>query len=475
MGALLLTLALVVLRASALPLFVEHLLVPALFAGGTTLAAGLFRDLSSHAAAALLTAIACVSATIVPRDWLRMLLGAVAAAFAVVACMPDLHESIELADRSRFWISWHALFALWLLVLYLLQGLVTDGARARLTGAIEPIASGWGLLTLAGLALWSGASFLAGGQLGGASDALDQLNPTALDRLHVDAMRLVSCLLATAAFSTLAWRWPSARRPWCGGVALMLVGLAWLMPTLGAVLLMAATSASSARWRLTVAAGVAAAWIVGSDYYQLTMPLASKAAILTFAGATLAALSWRGWQGWRGLAARIGAARPAAPTRHRQIGVALTLVLVLAVVNTAIWQTEDIIASGQPVLVELAPVDPRSLMQGDYLRLAFRMPDMAPLDTTEMIGAARPHIVAHRDAHGVASLLRVHQNDALGSDEFLIELTPKDGRWILVCDAWFFREGESAHWAKAKYGEFRVTPDGRALLVGLRDAARMPL
>ena len=39
---------------------------------------------------------------------------------------------------------------------------------------------------------------------------------------------------------------------------------------------------------------------------------------------------------------------------------------------------------------------------------------------------------------------------------------------MLVSDAWFFKEGEAARWEKARYGEFRVLPDGRALLVGMR-------
>jgi hypothetical protein len=63
----------------------------------------------------------------------------------------------------------------------------------------------------------------------------------------------------------------------------------------------------------------------------------------------------------------------------------------------------------------------------------------------------------------------------LASDELRIELTPKDGRWVLVSDAWFFKEGEVARWEPAKCGEFRVAPDGKALLVGLRGAALNPL
>jgi uncharacterized membrane-anchored protein len=40
---------------------------------------------------------------------------------------------------------------------------------------------------------------------------------------------------------------------------------------------------------------------------------------------------------------------------------------------------------------------------------------------------------------------------------------------VLVSDAWFFQEGDGERWEAARYGEFRVMPDGRALLVGLAD------
>ncbi|MDE8355606.1 GDYXXLXY domain-containing protein, partial [Klebsiella pneumoniae] len=49
--------------------------------------------------------------------------------------------------------------------------------------------------------------------------------------------------------------------------------------------------------------------------------------------------------------------------------IALGLVLALAVVNLAIVSCERLLAEGEVVLLELAPVDPRSLMQGDYMSL----------------------------------------------------------------------------------------------------------
>ena len=51
----------------------------------------------------------------------------------------------------------------------------------------------------------------------------------------------------------------------------------------------------------------------------------------------------------------------------------LGLVLVLAVVNGRILQTERQLREGELVYLQLAPVDPRSLMQGDYMALNFAL------------------------------------------------------------------------------------------------------
>jgi uncharacterized membrane-anchored protein len=247
----------------------------------------------------------------------------------------------------------------------------------------------------------------------------------------------------------------------------VLVALAWFMPALGAVLLALAVCATSVRWRLATAAGVAAAWIVGAFYYQLDWPLATKAAVLVGAGAVLGALGW-----WAGAVHRVAhqtaAEHEANGSRAARWGIATSVVAVLAVANGGIWQKENLIAHGQPVYVELAPVDPRSLMQGDFMRLNFRMPGEVQARLDGLTTSRRPRMIARRDERGVASLVRLDDGTALAAEEFRFELTPKDGRWILVSDAWFFREGEAQRWQPAKYGEFRVDPSGKALLVGLR-------
>jgi uncharacterized membrane-anchored protein len=77
-------------------------------------------------------------------------------------------------------------------------------------------------------------------------------------------------------------------------------------------------------------------------------------------------------------------------------------------------------------------------------------------------------VVARTDARGIATLLRIDDGRSLAPDEFRIQLVTKHRGWTIATDAWYFKEGESARWAGAKYGEFRIDGNGTALLVGLR-------
>jgi len=468
-GILMLTGAVVVLRSRSVPLFVEQLAVPALLVGGGSLGFGLFRDLHHTTGAAVLCLVSLGVAVLVRGAWLRVLLGAAGAILFVIAGSPLRWRFDGDFALDRFWLSWHLAAAVWLLALWLQRQLRGDAVRARAAAALESVAAGWLLATLAGLAWWSGMTFLVGGSLGGGfvGEVARELGRRAPAAWSLGVRQGLSAVLALAAMLWAVRRWPALGQLAYAGVGLVLVALAWFMPALGAALLALAVCATSARWRLAATAGVAAAWIIGAFYYQLDWPLATKAAVLVGAGAVLGALGW-----WAGAAYRASQAAPAAPENQggatARWGIAASVVAVLAVANVGIWQKEDLIAHGQPVYVELAPVDPRSLMQGDFMRLNFRMPGEVQSRLDGLSSSQRPRMVARRDERGVASLVRLDDGTPLAAEEFRFELTPKDGRWILVSDAWFFREGEAQRWQPAKYGEFRVDTNGKALLVGLR-------
>ena len=146
------------------------------------------------------------------------------------------------------------------------------------------------------------------------------------------------------------------------------------------------------------------------------------------------------------------------------------LALVLTTVNFSIARKEQLLATGRPVLVELAPVDPRSLIQGDYMRLEYRLAEHA-----DASWARDGRMVVRLDDRGVAEFIRAHDGRALGPDELLLQYRRRSGRVRVGSDAFFVQEGHAERYAGAKYGELRVDGSGGSVLVGLRDEALQPL
>jgi uncharacterized membrane-anchored protein len=147
----------------------------------------------------------------------------------------------------------------------------------------------------------------------------------------------------------------------------------------------------------------------------------------------------------------------------RALVIAATL-LVLGAVDGSIVAKERIKRNGEVVLLALAPVDPRSLMQGDYLALRFAIADEIP---AEQSGAAALLV----DERRIATLDPAKRPGALR-----IRYRVRGGRVWLGTNAYFFEENHAADFARARYGEFRVDREsGEAVLTGLRDAELRPL
>lgn len=145
------------------------------------------------------------------------------------------------------------------------------------------------------------------------------------------------------------------------------------------------------------------------------------------------------------------------------------LILVLGAVNAIILQKQRVAEAARLVLLELRPVDPRSLMQGDYMALAFAdAVARPPADIT--LPTAGVAIVA-LDARNVAAFARLDDGAPLAADEARLRFTGRtsDGGLDFGTDAFFFQEGDADRYAQARYGVFRVDEAGNAVLVGLAD------
>jgi uncharacterized membrane-anchored protein len=143
---------------------------------------------------------------------------------------------------------------------------------------------------------------------------------------------------------------------------------------------------------------------------------------------------------------------------------------VLALANHAIYRKEQLLSQGRVVLLELAPVDPRSLMQGDYMALRYKVAD-------EVFGRGRVkdglndgRIVLQVDAQGVGRFVRFDDATPLSPDEVRMRYRIRGEQVKFASNAFFFQEGQGRLYQGARYGEFRVDAKGDALLSGLRGA-----
>ena len=158
------------------------------------------------------------------------------------------------------------------------------------------------------------------------------------------------------------------------------------------------------------------------------------------------------------------------PASLARAGILASFALVAGVAVHAIVGKERTIETGRVVLAELAPVDPRSLMQGDYMALRFAIDNALPHPGRGTSTPAPRYAHLALDAAGRATLAAVAQDLPASSELVAVRIRLRDGRPSIGPNAFFFQEGAADTFVSARWGEFRVGADGTALLTHLRDA-----
>ena len=237
---------------------------------------------------------------------------------------------------------------------------------------------------------------------------------------------------------------------------------------------------------------------LGGFYYQLSIPLLYKGALLVSFAVIFAIVTLF-------LHARYKTPSQSAVENHSVFKAPIWLVGVfvialLGAVNYKVQQFEDVLATGKPVVLKIAPVDPRSLMQGDYMVLnyailseiqqsQFLSESNESLETSESIDAGeanetigidesspsgkKAYILVHLDKNHVATFCE--EQSEIPTD--FKHCTPNvylpiryKGGWLpkLPSQDYFFAEGKGEHYAQAEYAEYRFK-DGILLLARLLD------
>jgi uncharacterized membrane-anchored protein len=157
------------------------------------------------------------------------------------------------------------------------------------------------------------------------------------------------------------------------------------------------------------------------------------------------------------------------PDRARIIVLAVTVVIVLTLINIEIAGKERIVRNGTTVLLRIAPRDPRSWLQGDNMARRYSMVSTVALEA-ERLNENNGIAVIELGELNEASFVSIYEGQQLQDGQHLLRYRKRGDSVRLASDAYFFEEGSGEDYSGARFGEIRINTDGDAVLTGLRDS-----
>lgn len=390
--------------------------------------------------------------------------------------MIELFFAFDMLRATFIWLPVTVIGAWWAAVAF-----CADRHFKRRSHVLDPM--GWALVIAVQAVVWQ-----AGGVALRQFPSLWSLHP------QTAILSLAGALLPVIA--ALWVLWPRRRvltRALVFGVPLGLLVLAlfWLpSPGIAFALTWLLLGFGLNKPRLTVFGVLAMLSYLMFYYYQLDVPLLDKAIWLAGAAGLLLVMRLLVWLLPRWMRTAPAPLAPRGPIpgglRWRSAVILGGLVLVLGLTNYGIWQREQLLAQGRVAILALAPVDPRSIMQGDYMALRFaagddvyRLRGDLPASETQAPGGllrTDGYVVLKADDRGVAQVLRVQDGKAPSAqDEIVLRYRVRPMGVRIVTDAYFFPEGEAPRYEAARFGEVRYDGSGTALLVRMLDKDLKPL
>lgn len=160
-------------------------------------------------------------------------------------------------------------------------------------------------------------------------------------------------------------------------------------------------------------------------------------------------------------------------SRFRQITFWIGLLAIIGSFSAFVYEKELIRQNGKDLLLPLRPADPRSLLQGDYMRLAFA-DSTQPSLAMQQIMDVQGQLVFKRNEKAIGHYVRLHRGEPLGVDELILNYELKGQaigrpRLIFVSDSFLFGEAGARAFDQARYAIFKVDRLGDALITGLAD------
>lgn len=161
-------------------------------------------------------------------------------------------------------------------------------------------------------------------------------------------------------------------------------------------------------------------------------------------------------------------------TKQKWLYIFAIVVLQLTWISVQISNSEAHLISGETILLKLQPVDPRSLLQGDYIELNYEISDLdltpqPQLNEKISIGLNKNKLGIYEYSgffvHGAAT--KAPQIDQV--DLWITGRYKGGGRMEYGIENFFISEGSGENWERtAKYAEVVVSKSGDAMLLSIK-------
>lgn len=145
----------------------------------------------------------------------------------------------------------------------------------------------------------------------------------------------------------------------------------------------------------------------------------------------------------------------------KKIIVSINLLLILSLTGYQIYKEENY-RKNNTIILPLAPVDPRSLMQGDYMILNFNIE--REFNKSEWKNEKKGYLKLKIDENGISHFNEYSQKLAPNSIKF-------DNRYkfTMGVDSYFFQDGKDKHFQQARFAQLFLLKDGSLRLDRLLD------
>lgn len=149
------------------------------------------------------------------------------------------------------------------------------------------------------------------------------------------------------------------------------------------------------------------------------------------------------------------------------------ILLQLVIVGYQVWSSETILAQGTLVKLELQPVDPRSLLQGDYVQLGYTI---SRLDSENLPHGESIRVVLRKQADGVYGYSGYYELDGVWNREYQVQpgdviingTTLGSSQVEYGIESYFVPEGTGLEVERnARYAYVKVGKKGDAILESL--------